>query len=70
VIPRRLFSLSDEELSIVMCSAALVPVIRRFEFLNDVAAELARFDAVGPALVDRVCHAVQRRHAPRKSRSA
>ncbi len=49
-----MISLSDDELQIVMdCARPLAPRDRA-EFLRDVAAELARYELLGPGIVGQV----------------
>jgi hypothetical protein len=57
-----LLSLSDDELAAVMAHAQPLAPSARAAFLIDVAAELKRYQEVGPGLVGRICRDAQRRH--------
>lgn len=52
--------LSDDELTAVMAAARPLPVARRDDFLQAVAAALDGRE-LGPGLVHRVCSKIQRR---------
>jgi hypothetical protein len=61
-------SLSDSELSIVMSAAAPLHPSQRHEFLQDVVAELQRYEVLGPGIIGRVVRDVQRQHMqPKRS---
>jgi hypothetical protein len=57
-----MLSLSDDELAALMdCARPLAPRDRA-EFLREVAAELRKFELLGPGLVARVCAKLQRQY--------
>jgi hypothetical protein len=57
-----MLSLSDAELAAVMSAAAPIHPRERDQFLRDVAAELERYEVIGPGIVGRVVAKVQRMH--------
>jgi hypothetical protein len=57
-----MLALDDAELEIIMTTAAPIPRGERDQFLRDVAAELAKYEVVGPGIVARVCAGAQRRY--------
>jgi hypothetical protein len=60
--PADLLSLSDDELEAVMAAAVPLAPRSRDVFLREVAAELRRYQDIGPGLVGRVCRELQRKH--------
>jgi hypothetical protein len=54
--------LSDSEFNAVMSAARPIPVERRDDFLQDVAALLSGCVEVGPGVVHRICAEAQKRH--------
>lgn len=59
--PLHMISLSDDELQTLMTAARPLAPADRAEFLQTVAAELSRFEIIGPGTVGRVCASAQRR---------
>jgi hypothetical protein len=57
-----MLALSDDELQIVMSAAAPIRPHARDAFLRDVAAELAKFEEIGPGIIGRVAAKIQRQH--------
>jgi hypothetical protein len=55
-------SLGDEELQIVRTSAYPLPPRLRARFLESVADELQQQPILGPAIVYKICHALQKRY--------
>jgi len=55
-------SFSDDELMAVMEAARPIDPRCRDQFLRDVAAELAKYELLGPGIVGRVVAKVQRAH--------
>jgi hypothetical protein len=55
-------SLSDDELAIILSAAQPLAPQDRSRFLQDVAAELGRYQEVGPGIVSRVTREAQRRY--------
>ena len=54
-------SLTDDELTVVMNAARVLPIADRDPFLREVAAALATQPVLGPGIVSRVCREVQQR---------
>jgi hypothetical protein len=57
-----MISLSDEELAVIMESARPIPARERDHFLQDIAAELAQHQEIGPGLIGRLSRDMQRRY--------
>jgi hypothetical protein len=53
--------LSDDELTVVMSAARVLPVADRDPFLRQVAEALATQPVLGPGVVSRICREVQQR---------
>jgi hypothetical protein len=65
-----MISLSDSELAAIMDAARPIPARDRGAFLADVAAELSRYEVIGPGVIHRVTARLQRAHlAPRAFRN-
>jgi hypothetical protein len=53
--------LTDDELTVVMNAARVLPIADRDPFLRQVAAALATQSVLGPGVVSRICREVQQR---------
>jgi hypothetical protein len=57
-----MIALNDDELRVLLDAARPIQPHQRTAFLADVAAELARFEVLGPGIVSRVTSRLQRAH--------
>jgi hypothetical protein len=55
-------SLSDDELAAVMEAARPIPARDRDAFLRDCAAELQKYEVIGPGIIARITAKIQRQH--------
>ena len=61
--------LTDHDFQGLMQAAKPLPISERNAFLNDIAAELGRYEVVGPGLLHRIVTEVQRRYITTRERT-